>query len=73
MFEGFQRGPQLGTHDYRETPASRTAVHLRFFQSAFNIYFLVFHQTGKTTTIRRTAVREAGVSRGHGGSIEGLN
>ena len=28
-------------------------------------------QNGKTTTIRRSAVREAGVSRHHGGPIEG--
>jgi len=31
-----------------------------------------YTQTGKTSAIRRAAVREAGVSRHHGGTIEGL-
>ena len=30
-----------------------------------------FYQTRKTTAIRRVAVRETGVSRHHGGPIEG--
>jgi len=33
--------------------------------------FEEYVQTGKTTAIRRTAVRETIVSRYHGGSIEG--